>query len=175
MKILKWVDKSLMKLEGWLIVTFLSAMILLTFIQVVLRGLYTHAHLGWANSLMGQLDWSEPLVRLLVLWLTFLGASLLTRENKHIKIDLLTSLVPPRRLPLIGFILSLACILISSIMFIVCADYIKMEMAYGENMFLDFPGWIGQIILPAGFAAILFRFSLRAITQILEIAGVSTR
>ena len=169
MKFLKWIDKTLMKIEGWLIIAFLSVMVLLTFIQVVLRGLYTHAHLTWANSLMGQLDWSQPFVRLLVLWLTFLGASLLTEENRHIKIDLLSNLIPPKWLPVREFLLSLVCILISAIMLKVCTDYIKMEMTFGKNLFLHFPSWVGQLILPAGFAVILFRFFLRAITQGLEI------
>jgi len=175
MKFLKWIDKTLIKFEGWLIIAFLSAMVILTFIQVVLRGLYAHAHLTWANSLMGQLDWSEPFVRLLVLWLTFLGASLLTGENKHIKIDLLSTLIPPKWLPLREIILSLFCILISAIMLKVCTDYIKMEMTFGENMFLYFPSWICQLILPAGFAVILFRFLLKAIAQGLEIARGLTR
>jgi C4-dicarboxylate transporter DctQ subunit len=175
MKCLKWIDKTLMKFEGWLIVAFLSVMVILTFIQVVLRGLYTHAHLTWANTLMGQLDWSEPFVRLLVLWLTFLGASLLTEENKHIKIDLLSTLIPSKWLPVRELILSLVCILISAIMLRVCTDYIKMEMTFGENMFLNLPSWIGQLILPTGFAVILFRFLLRAIAQWLEIARGLTR
>ena len=170
MKCLKWIDKILMKFEGWLIIAFLSGMVILTFIQVVLRGLYTHAHLAWANTLMGQLDWSEPFVRLLVLWLTFLGASLLTGENKHIKIDLLSTLIPSKWLPVRELILSLVCILISAIMLKVCIGYIKMEMTFGEKMFLDLPSWIGQLILPTGFAVILFRFLLRAIAQGLEIA-----
>jgi len=46
-----------------------------------------------------QVDWFEPFVRLLVLWLTFLGASLITKENKHIKIDLMGSLLPDKWLP----------------------------------------------------------------------------
>jgi len=169
MKFLKWIDKTLMKIEGWLIIAFLSVMVFLTFIQVVLRGLYTHAHLTWANSLMGQLDWSEPLARLLVLWLTFLGASLLTEENRHIKIDLLSNLIPPKWLPVSEFLLSLVCILISAIMLKVCTDYIEMEITFGKNLFLHFPSWVGQLILPAGFAVILFRFFLRAIAQGLEI------
>ena len=89
---LKWFDRHLARLEGWLIIIFLWLMVMFTFIQVCLRGLYTHGRFHWANSLMGRLDWSEPFVRLLVLWLTFLGASLITRETKHIKIDFLSSL-----------------------------------------------------------------------------------
>lgn len=175
MKILKLAERALARLEGWLIVAFLSMMVVLTFIQVCLRGLFTHGHFQWANALMGQLDWSEPFVRLLVLWLTFLGASLLTQENKHIKIDLLSAILPPKWLPVRELILSLVCVFISAIMLKACTDYIKMEMEFGESMFLQIPNWIGQVILPAGFALILFRFLLRAIDQGLEIARGKTR
>lgn len=175
MKILKLAERTLARLEGWLIVAFLSMMVVLTFIQVCLRGLFTHGHFQWANALMGQLDWSEPFVRLLVLWLTFLGASLLTQENKHIKIDLLSAILPPKWLPARELILSLVCVFISAIMLNACTDYIKMEIEFGESMFLQIPNWIGQVILPAGFALILFRFLLRAIDQGLEIARGKTR
>ena len=167
---LKWVDNTLARIEGWLIIAFLWSMVLFTFIQVCLRGLYTHGHLQWANSLMGHLDWSEPFVRLLVLWLTFLGASLVTREDKHIKIDLFSSLLPAKLLPLRAFILSIVCIIISALMMKVSVGYIKMEMEFGGTIFANFPAWIGELIIPAGFALILFRFLLRAMDQGIEIA-----
>ena len=163
MKILRLIDTVLARLEGWLIVLFLWSMIILTFIQVFLRALYTHLHLHWANTLMGYIDWSEPLVRLMVLWLTFLGASLLTKEKKHIKIDLFSSLLPSKLLPAREFLLSLVCVLISAIMLNVSMDYIKIEMEFGGPTFLTLPNWIGQLILPMGFALILFRFLLRTI------------
>lgn len=170
MRGLEWIDKLLARLEAWLIYGFLSLMVIFTFIQVCLRGLYTHAHFRWANTLMGYLDWSEPFVRLLVLWLTFLGASLLTGENRHIKIDLFSTLLPPKLLPVREFILTIVCMIVSATMFFVCTGYLKMEMAFGGNMFLCLPGWIGQLILPVGFAMIFFRFFLRAIDQGLRIS-----
>ncbi len=169
MTALKWFDKILARLEGWLIITFLWLMVIFTFMQVCLRGLYTHAHFQWANALMGHLDWSEPFVRLLVLWLTFLGASLVTRENRHIKIDLFGALLSQKWLPVRELILSIICALISAIMLKVCIDYVKMEMEFSATLFADFPAWIGELIIPAGFGLILFRFLLRAIEQGLEI------
>jgi len=168
MNALKWFDKVLARFEGWLIITFLWLMVVFTFIQVCLRGLYTHGHLQWANTLMGRLDWSEPFVRLLVLWLTFLGASLVTRENRHIKIDLFGTFLPPKWLAVREFVLSVTCLMISGIMLKVCIDYIKLEMELGATLFADFPAWIGELIIPAGFALILFRFLLRLIGQTLE-------
>jgi len=163
MNALKWFDNILARFEGWLIIVFLWMMVVFTFIQVCLRGLYTHGHF------MGTLDWSEPFVRLLVLWLTFLGASLVTRENRHIKIDLFSSFLPQKWLSAREFILSMVCVLISAIMLKVCIDYVKMEMEFGGTLFRNFPVWIGELIIPAGFALILFRFLLRGVDQGLEI------
>ena len=170
MEILKLIDKVLVKVEGWLIFGFLSVMVTFTFIQVCLRGLYTHAHFRWANMLMGYLDWSEPLVRLLVLWLTFLGASLLTGDNKHVKIDLFSNLLPQKLRPWRELILAVVCIIVSATMVFVCIGYLKLEMEFGGTVFLRLPNWIGQLILPLGFAMILFRFLLRAVDQGLRIS-----
>ena len=114
-------------------------------------------------------DWTEPLVRLLVLWLTFLGASLITRDNKHIKIDIMSAILPPKWLPFREFILSLACIIIAVIMIKASIGYIKTEMNFGGYIFLKLPIWIGQLIIPVGFSLLLFRFVLRGMEQILDI------
>ncbi len=169
MNALKWLDNRIARIEGWIIIVFLWFMVILTFLQVSLRGLYTHAHLEWANAMMGYLDWSESLVRLLVLWLTFLGASLLTRENRHIRIDLFSSLLPPNWLCARDVILSIAGALVSAVMLVACISYIRMEKAFGGNIFLSIPNWIGQLILPVGFGLILFRFVIRSLDSGIDI------
>ena len=174
MKALTVIDRLLAKLEGWLIIVSLSLMIILTFFRVILRGLYTHAHIQWANTILGQIDWTDPFVRLLVLWVTFLGASLLTGDNKHIKIDIMTSLLPPKWLPFREIILSAGCVLVSAFMLKASISYIKIEMDFGGELFLQLPAWIGQLILPIGFSTILFRFLLRGIDQILIIRKGTT-
>jgi len=171
MKMLRFIDRVLSMVEGWFIILFLLLMVALTFFQVIMRSLYTHAHIQWANSLLGHIDWAEPFVRLLVLWITFIGASLLTGDNKHIKIDLMSSLLPRKWLPLRELVLSLACILISALMLKASIDYIRMEMDFGGYLFLKLPTWVGQLILPAGFLVILFRFFLKGIEQVVEIFG----
>lgn len=165
MKTLKLIERALARIEGWLVVLFLSLMIFLTFLQILLRSLYTHAHISWANALMGSLDWSEPFVRLLVLWLTFLGASLLTREDRHIKIDLMTGLLPSQWLALREVLLSLVCIVILSLALKASIVYIHIEMTYGAKLFMELPSWAAQMIIPLGFATILFRLFLRGLDQ----------
>ena len=169
MKFLRFVNSFLKRIETWLVVMFLSLMVFFTFLNVILRALYTHLHLQWANDILGQMDWTEPFVRLLVLWITFLGASLLTEDNKHIKIDLMPALLPPQWLPVRELLLSMVCVFISALLLKSSVAYLRMEMDFGGYIFLSLPTWIGQMILPVGFSMILFRFFLRGIEQILEI------
>ncbi len=169
MKILARIDMAIARFEGWLLILFLSLMVSLTFLQVLLRSLFIYAHVGWANDLMGTIDWAEPFVRLLVLWVTFLGASLVTGENKHIKIDLLTQILPARWLPLLDVLLSLAGALVTALMFKASLFYVGTEMSFGGNLFLGIPTWVGQLILPLGFLLICFRFLVRALCSALGI------
>jgi TRAP-type C4-dicarboxylate transport system permease small subunit len=164
MKHLARIDRAIARFEGWLLILFLSLMVFLTFLQVVLRSLFIYAHLGWANDFMGNLDWAEPFVRLLVLWVTFLGASLVTGENKHIKIDLLTQVIPASWLPLVDVLLSLAGALVTALMFKASLFYVGTEMSFGGNLFLNVPTWTAQMILPVGFLMICFRFVLRGLS-----------
>jgi len=169
MKHLARIDKAIARFEGWLLILFLSLMVSLTFIQVMLRSLFIYAHFGWANNLMGSLDWAEPFVRLLVLWVTFLGASLVTGENKHIKIDLLTQMIPASWLPLLDVLLSLAGALVAALMLKASLFYVGSEMSFGGNLFLNVPNWIGELILPVGFLLICFRFLIRGLSSALGI------
>ncbi len=169
MKTLARIDRAIARFEGWLLILFLSLMVSFTFIQVTLRSLFIYAHLEWANDFMGALDWAEPFARLLVLWVSFLGASLVTGENKHIKIDLLTSLIPPSWFPLREIFLSLAGGVVSALMIKASVFYIRTEINFGGNLFLSLPTWVGQLILPLGFSLICFRFLLRAVGAALEV------
>jgi TRAP-type C4-dicarboxylate transport system permease small subunit len=165
MNMLKRIDHLLARIEGWLIVLMLWLMVLLTFVQVGLRSLYTYGHFQWANTMLGQIDWAGPLASLLVLWLTFLGASLLTRDGKHINIDIFSSILPERWLPARQVLLASVCTVISAIMVKVCVDYLRMEMAFGETTLFNIPAWPGQVILPAGFALLCFHFLIKALHE----------
>jgi TRAP-type C4-dicarboxylate transport system permease small subunit len=165
MNLLKRCDRAFARLEGWLLVLFLTAMVILTFLQVALRALFTYGHAHWANYLMGQIDWAEPLVRLLVLWVSLLGASLVTGENRHIKIDLMSDLLPPALLPYRELLLSTACAVITGFILKSSISFVRMEAVFGGNLFAGLPNWVGQLILPIGFSVIFLRFVLKAVGE----------
>ena len=59
----------------------------------------------------------------------------------------------------------MVCVFITGIMVKVCIYHVAMEMEFGGSSLFYLPNWVGQIILPAGFALLLFRFLIQAINQ----------
>ncbi len=94
LKLLKRFDDGVARGETALATTFLLSMIVAASIQAVARNLASEAGVESANVLVGYLSWVNPFLQKGTLWLAFLGASLATREERHIGVDLLPRLVP---------------------------------------------------------------------------------
>jgi hypothetical protein len=73
----------------------LLVMIVVAASQALLRNL-TNLDIGWANVLLTELEGADSFLQKGTLWLAFLGASLATHEDRHIAIDILPRIAPPR-------------------------------------------------------------------------------
>lgn len=151
MQLIRSFDKILEKFEGHLIVFLLALMIILSFGQMVSRNLFHQA-----------LVWGDTLLRQLVLWTGFLGASLAVHKNKHISIDIFSNFLPPRlkqtSLILIRFVTSI----ISGFLAWSAWSFVQFERESESILFLDLPVWIFLLILPYSFLVIAFRFLLNS-------------
>ncbi len=83
-KILSPVSDALDKLCSAAIVLMLGAMVVITGAQIVCRTWFT------------ALSWSDEVTRYLLIWSTFLGATVVYRHNGHIAVTLLHDAVSPR-------------------------------------------------------------------------------
>jgi TRAP-type C4-dicarboxylate transport system permease small subunit len=70
-------------------------MILVAATQAALRNL-TNLDFEWANLVLERMEWADSFLQKGTLWLAFFGASLSTYDEKHIAIDVLPRLAPPR-------------------------------------------------------------------------------
>jgi TRAP-type C4-dicarboxylate transport system permease small subunit len=101
--------------------------------------------------------------------LTFLGASLVTREGKRIKIDLLEVVLPRGWHPFREMLLAFLAALLTALLLAASLAFIKMEMSYGGHVLSVVPIWVSQAIIPIGFALMTFRFALRGLLEIVAI------
>ncbi len=152
MALLKKCDDLLARLEGVLLILVLVLMVTLSFGQVVARNLFGQ---GWV--------WADLLVRQLVLWVGFLGASLAVRERKHLAIDFLPNLVSPTARRWVRGLAHLAAGIISLFLARASWSFLQFEREGGSTLFGDIPNWWFQTILPYSLAVIGVRFLFRSL------------
>jgi TRAP-type C4-dicarboxylate transport system permease small subunit len=151
------VDEAIGRMEQTLLVAFLGFIILIAFLQIVLR-----------NFLSTGLDWGDSLVRNLVLWIGFIGATLATKEGKHINIDVVSRWLPSLGKNIVALITHVFSFCICCLLTYAALKFIKNEVQMEKMTFLDFPAWIPELILPVTFILMTFRFGLRSFKNLSE-------
>ncbi|MBW2186379.1 MAG: TRAP transporter small permease [Deltaproteobacteria bacterium] len=137
------------RVEDLILATLLGAMIVLAVWQIVQRNLFGNGFV-----------WTDELLRLLVLWLTMVGSIIASRNDHHIRMDLLINLLSPlwqtRLKRVVYLITAVACGALSY----ASARFVLMEIEFDSLLLGSYPAWWFQIILPVGFALIAWRYLL---------------
>ena len=134
----------------------LTGLILLASTQILLRNVFSTS-----------LGWGDGVVRLMVLWLALLGAIAASRENKQIKIDLLTRSMSGLTKKAAQLVADVFTVAITSLVAWHSWRFVQDSRLYGDLLVADLPAWIFQLILPVGFALIAYRSMLQAFRRLL--------
>ncbi|MEM9191320.1 MAG: TRAP transporter small permease [Myxococcota bacterium] len=90
------IDDGLARGEAALAAVVLLAMIALAAVQVVVDNSAIRFEMEWAQDAKTQLGWIDTFLKRATVILAFLGASLATHGDKHIAIDALARVLPPK-------------------------------------------------------------------------------
>jgi C4-dicarboxylate transporter DctQ subunit len=161
---LERIDQAIDRIETVLVFVFLSTMMILAFLQIFLRNVFTTG-----------LAWGDMLLRNLVLWIGFIGATLATREGKHINIDIISRSFSPSVRGWVEFGIHLFSLLICGLLTYASLKFIRNEAQMGTATLLGIPIWILEVILPVTFALMSFRFALRSMKSIASLKTGKTR
>ncbi|MEK6565541.1 MAG: TRAP transporter small permease, partial [Bacteroidota bacterium] len=152
MSVFKKFDSLLNKFEGGLLVLLLAAMVVMAFLQVILR-----------NGFNSTILWVDILLRHLVLWTGFLGAALATSSERHINIDAFTRFLSPRVRSVVNTLTSMFAVAMCWFLLDASVTYVKNEMIAGSTIYADIPTWYSALIIPIGFGLLILHFSVRTI------------
>jgi len=94
-KYIRRFDRGIARGEALVAAAVLLLMIGVAAAQAALRNL-TNLDFDWANLVLERMDWADSCLQKGTLWLAFFGASLSTFDEKHIAIDVLPRIAPPR-------------------------------------------------------------------------------
>ncbi len=141
--------QAIHRVETTILVLLLSAMIALAGAQIILRNLFDSG-----------LSWSDPLLRVLVLWVGMLGAMIATQQDKHIRIDLLTRYIPARWHRHTARLNHLFSAIVCGLLAWQSGRFVYYEWQDGATLFSNIPSWQAEVILPFGFGVMALRFAL---------------
>ena len=162
MTVLERLEKTGRLLETILLVFLLSSMMLLAVGQIVLREVFSTGFV-----------WADELIKLMVLWLAMVGSIAASRENRHIRIDALSHILPKLAVDLTRALVDVFAAIVSGIIAWQTWRYLQVEIEYEDMVLVNVPAWIAHSVLPAAFLLISFRFVVLFIKQIGEIVTAS--
>ncbi|MBA4419233.1 MAG: TRAP transporter small permease [Syntrophus sp. (in: bacteria)] len=150
------IDEVIGRVEQALLVVLLSVLILIAFSQIILRNLFSTG-----------IAWGDALVRTLVLWTGFIGATIAAREGKHICIDVVSRWLSPKGKKTVAIIIHGVSFLICCLLIFAALKFIHNEFQMKGVAFLGVPAWVSEIILPLTFAIMAFRYFFHFLKSIL--------
>lgn len=143
------------RLEEVLLVSLVILMVSLGFLQILFR-----------NLISVGIVWIDSLVRHLVLWIALLGASVATRENRHITIDLLSGRVSPGHYSRIQGAVQLFSALVCLLLVSPAIRFVQNDYVAGKTLAFGIPLWFSQAVMPAMMLVLGVRFLLQGLKKI---------
>ena len=145
----------LQKFEDGILIGLLLLMITIAVFQILLRNLFDSC-----------ITFGDELIRILVLWISLVGAMVASRNNSHINIDLVSRYLP-------GPVKKFSTVLVGIFTALVCAamayfslNFVMLEKSEGIIAFSGVPAWVCESIIPLAFAVISFRYLLLSVTTL---------
>jgi TRAP-type C4-dicarboxylate transport system permease small subunit len=152
-KIVTWTENALL-------IFMLGLMVALAAAQILLRNFMDTSILG-----------ADQMLRVLVLWVAFMGAVAASREGKHIHVDALTRWLPGRIKPGVFALTDLFTLVVCLVLAWQSLRFIHSARESGEMAFGSLPVWMAALILPLGFTLIALRYSLRFAHHVQQARG----
>ena len=141
-------------LENFILITVLGLMMVLGVAQIGLRELF--------NS---GITWADELSRIAVLWLAMVAAIAACRENRHIRIDALSHLLPDKLLRVTRVVVDLFAAGVCAVIAWHSYRYLQLEIEFGDTVLGDSPAWVAHAIVPLAFALTAYRFVVGAVSR----------
>ncbi len=150
-QVLRWVEDAVL-------VAVLGGMILFAVLQIALRNFFGTGIL-----------WSDPLVRVLVLWAGLIGAMVAARLDRHIVISALSQFLSPRWKLLARAVTDAAAAGVCFVITWVSMEFVLADHAAGSMAFAVVPSWICELIIPVAFLVMGVRYGLYSISSAREL------
>ncbi len=145
-------------LEDAVLVTLLGGLIGLAASQIILRNLFDTGFV-----------WADELLRILVLWVALVGAIAASRDDRHIRIDILSRFLSERPRLAAVVIVDLFTACISAVVAWFAARFLMDSYEYQDTLVGGLPAWPFQLVLPVAFGLIAYRYFIFCLLHLIQL------
>ncbi len=140
--------------ENTLLVLLLGGMMILSVTHIVMREVFNTG-----------VVWSGELLKLMVLWLAMIATVAACRDDRHIRIDALSHVLPDNLIRFSRAFVDLFAAVVCSAVAWHAWRYLQLEIEFEDTVLIDTPAWIAHMIIPLAFAITAYRFVIGAIKK----------
>ena len=145
--------------ENAALVVLLGSLVLLAVGQIILREVF---ETGFFRA--------DELIKLLVLWLAMVGSVAATRDNRHIRIDALSHLLPDTAVTAIRLSVDLFAAIVCGTVAWQAWRCLQLEIEFEDTVLINVPAWIAHAVVPGAFALMSYRFAVSVIREVFLVA-----
>lgn len=183
LKTLHRFDRYIAKAEVGVLLFCLLSVVLINVLEFILRGI-SGGKLDFIISNLSEhvspITWAMPLTKQMIVFICFLGASLAAQSNRHLRIDVLTQIIPKKIKPFLAITIFLFCTFVC--LLLIGASYMQIEVIWSDheyvgpiNLLLDEIPPIHvryfMFVIPFAFGMMAFRYLLLTIIEIVRLVG----
>ena len=141
------VDRFVTTVERWLVGGAMLAAVCILGANVFLRYVF-----------LAPIAWAEELAIRLIIWMVFVGASILVRQHGHLAIDLLPRMLPARGRALLTVFVWCVSGCFFAWLFVLSSQHTYRTYSSGQILpMLQAPIWLSYLAIPAGSVLMMFR------------------
>jgi TRAP-type C4-dicarboxylate transport system permease small subunit len=145
--------------EDAALVALLASMVLLAVLQIVLRQFFDSG-----------IVWADELIKLIVLWLAMVGSIAAARDNRHIRIDVLSHVLPDKLVTLTRIIVDVFAAAVCVVIAYQAWRYLQLEIEWQETVIVGLPAWLAHAVVPVAFLLIAYRFLVSLAAEVYQMA-----
>lgn len=144
--------------ENTVLVLLLTAMIALAVGQIALREIFGTG-----------IIWADEFIKLLVLWIAMLGSIAAGRDDRHLRIDVLSHLLSEKMISATRLVVEIFAAIVCGVVAWNAYRWLQIELEYQDTVLISFPAWLAHAILPLAFALMTYRFALSSIKRAMQL------
>ncbi len=141
-------------IENIALMVLFGAMMVLAVSQIILRIFFSSGFV-----------WTDELLKLIVMWITLVAAIAASRSDRHLRIDLVSHIVPEAYARLPRMIADAFAAFVCGLLAWHSYRFLQLSIESGDTVLTGVPAWIAYCILPFAFTLMGYRFFLAFATE----------